>query len=95
MLRAWTAGDGLRHSFNKHKINTSTKQIHIVHVVNSPDEKGSGCDPTPHDTPLDTQALKNARGTAESITVLKHQTAQRQAGRSVVQFVPMHQLSWL
>lgn len=39
--------------------------------------------------------MRNAKTAAQKITVLKRQALQRQAGRSVAQSVPMHQLSQL
>ncbi|KAI4746936.1 hypothetical protein E4T50_02707 [Aureobasidium sp. EXF-12298] len=89
------AEDRLKATLNRHKVDKGAKQTHIVHAVIPSGEKRSGWGSTPRDKPFGSQALKNARTTAQTITVLKRQTAQRQAGRSVAQSVPMHQLSQL
>lgn len=89
------AEDRLKASLNKHKVDKGAKQTHIVHAVIPSGERRSGWGSAPRDKPFGNQALKNARTAAQTITVLKRQTAQRQAGRSVAQSVPMHQLSQL
>jgi elongin-A len=90
------AEDRLKATLNRHKVDKGAKQTHIVHaVIPSGEKRPAWNSSTPRDKPFGSQALKNARTTAQTITVLKRQTAQRQAGRSVAQSVPMHQLSQL
>jgi elongin-A len=90
------AEDRLKATLNRHKVDKGAKQTHIVHaVIPSGEKRPVWNSSTPRDKPFGSQALKNARTTAQTITVLKRQTAQRQAGRSVAQSVPMHQLSQL
>ncbi|KAI4721252.1 hypothetical protein E4T48_02421 [Aureobasidium sp. EXF-10727] len=89
------AEDRLKAALNKHKVDKGAKQTNIVRAVIPSGEKRSGWSSGPRDKPFGDRALQNAKTTAQKITVLKRQTAQRQAGRSVAQSVPMHQLSQL
>jgi elongin-A len=90
------AEERLKATLNRHKVDKGAKQTHIVHaVIPSGEKRPAWNSSTPRDKPFGNQALKNAKTTAQTITVLKRQTAQRQAGRSVAQSVPMHQLSQL
>ncbi|KAI4748083.1 hypothetical protein E4T50_01627 [Aureobasidium sp. EXF-12298] len=89
------AEDRLKAALNRHKVDKGAKQTNIVHAVIPSGERRSGWGSGPREKPFGEQALKNAKTAAQKLTVLKRQTAQRQAGRSVAQSVPMHQLSQL
>ncbi|THW76776.1 hypothetical protein D6D19_02845 [Aureobasidium pullulans] len=86
------AEEKLKAALNRHKVDKGSKQTNIVRAVIPSGEKRTGWSAGPKEKPFGAQALKNARTAADTITILKRQTAQRQAGRSVAQSTPMHQL---
>ncbi|THW67000.1 hypothetical protein D6D25_01658 [Aureobasidium pullulans] len=86
------AEEKLKAALNRHKVDKGSKQTNIVRAVIPSGEKRTGWSAGPKEKPFGAQALKNAKTAADTITILKRQTAQRQAGRSVAQSTPMHQL---
>ncbi|KAI5211414.1 hypothetical protein E4T42_00881 [Aureobasidium subglaciale] len=86
----------LKAALNAHKVDKGSKQTNIVRAVIPSGEKRPAWNSAgPRDKPFGSQALKNAKTGTDQMTVIKRQTAQRQAGRSVAQSIPMHQLQQL
>ncbi|THY12621.1 hypothetical protein D6D02_05091 [Aureobasidium pullulans] len=73
------AEEKLKAALNRHKVDKGSKQTNIVRAVIPSGEKRTGWSAGPKEKPFGAQALKNAKTAADTITILKRQTAQRQA----------------
>ncbi|KAF1356468.1 RNA polymerase II transcription factor SIII subunit A-domain-containing protein [Delphinella strobiligena] len=80
----------LKAALNKRQVEKESNSTQIIHTVIPQGKKPVWS--APRAAPSGLQALRNAKTTADRLTILRRQTATRQAGRAVTQSIPTHEL---